>query len=498
MTIPDDLLSGTSTPVTTAPERASGARAARGGLLLQITLQLGSLVTTLVLARLLSKSEFGIVALASSLIAFANLLSALGLGQALIRSKDNVDRRASTYFWVTCCLSVGLATLTAVLSYPLATLLGQPGAWIYVVALTPVLVLNGATAVPQSLLKRKHKFGRVYTSVGLGALVYFVAQIALALQGYGAWSVIVGQVAGDVVTLCLALSLGHWRPRLLFDRRLLREDLRFLTGLSFSQILVYAIRNCDYWMVSRSLGAASLGAYYVAYVLPNILRQRVSWAVQAVLYVHMAQADKDAGRREALWRQVWRLQAGLGIPALCGISILADPLVTVLFGAKWHEAVAPLRILSLVALIDLHMVVVSTTATALGMVGLSVRVLTARLIGCAGGVALALAIRPSVSSAAVGVAIGAVTALIAQERLVSRRLGVGLSLVRGDIAGFGAAAAAMTGVSLFVLFGFRPENLVALLVIPPIGAATYFGAGWIVHRQSFRELMREVHRFVRA
>lgn len=476
------------------PARVSGAHAARGGLLLQLSIQAGSMLSTVLLARVLRPADFGIVAMANSLLSLASLLAASGLSTALMRAKTDIDRRASTYFWTTAFASIALAGTLAAAAIPLTSLLGQAGAWRFVAVLAPVLVLSALTGVPHALLYRGRRFTAVYLSTGIGASVYFVSQVILALAGAGAWAVIWGQLLGAFVTLILAMMLGPWRPALTFRSELIREDLGYLGGTSLSQGLTYVIRNCDYWFISRWLGPAPLGAYYVAYVLPNILRLRVSWAVSSVLFVHVARTEDEPQELRRLWRQVWAMQAGVGLPALVGVALLSQPIIEVFFGHQWTAAASPMRVACFVALLDLHMVMVSTTAMALGLVAITVRVLVVRTVFCVVGVITALSVTASITSAALGVLAGCVAAIAVQELMLAKYMPVGIWLVWLDLLRFSAPAAIMT----VAIVAFR-----AVVDVPAwcdlaastlLGAVVYFGCGLVLFRQTFVRLLEDTRR----
>jgi O-antigen/teichoic acid export membrane protein len=267
--------------------------------------------------------------------------------------------------------------------------------------------------------------------------------------------------------------------------------MRYLTGTSISQLLTYVIRNCDYWYVSGWLGSAALGSYYVAYVLPNVLRQRVSWAVSSVLFVRINQAQNRNHELQRIWRRIWGLQAGIGIPVLVGVALLADPIVRVLFGGQWQAAVQPTRVVSLIAILDLHMVVASTTLSALGLVGITVRVLLVRAGVCVLATGLALWIAPSLTAAACGILVASIVAAVLQEKQISNRLCLGISFVVDDLLRFLACTAIMCPVVVTVLFAVN-SPILELLLGAAAGASSYVAFGLLLFRSTFRGLLAEI------
>src|SRR4029450_4146754 len=97
---------------------------------------------------------------------------------------------------------------------------------------------------------------------------------------------------------------------------------------------------------------AALGAYYVAYVLPQILRLRFTWAAGAVMYPMLVRSQSDQERTREVYYRTHLLLAWIGFPAMVGLAVVAEPVVRVFFGPQWTGAVAPLRWLALVALLE--------------------------------------------------------------------------------------------------------------------------------------------------
>src|SRR4029450_6847202 len=130
----------------------------------------------------------------------------------------------------------------------------------------------------------------------LSFVIYVLVQVALAAVGVGAWAIIVGMVVlsySQFSGMCVA---ARWRPHLVFRRSLVGQDLGFAGGLLVNHGLTHGVRNADYVVVGNLLGAAALGAYYVAYVLPQILRLRFTWAAGAVLYPMLVRSSPNRDR----------------------------------------------------------------------------------------------------------------------------------------------------------------------------------------------------------
>jgi PST family polysaccharide transporter len=473
-------------------------RAAVTGLAVQLTTQLCLLGATVILARILAPSTFGLTALANSFVGLGQLLSTAGFGAALLLRDDDIPRRASTYFWTSLGVGLFAAATISVSALYLAGLLGQPGAAPYVAALAASLPFTLATPIPQALLRRELRFRAYYGSLLVGALTYAAAQIGLALAGAGAWSVILGQLLMAVVSLLVAIALSRWRPALVFSWPLLREDLSVAGGVTTAQALVYLQKNADYFVVSATLGARSLGIYYTAFVLPTMLRQRMSWVTQTVLSAAFARVRGQMVMTRSIWRRSVLLQAGLGIPMLAGLAALAAPVIATLLGPQWQDAVPVLQIVAVLALVDLYMSTVYAVATANGFLSRDVLVQGIRAAGVALGAVVGALLGHSIIWVACAVVAASLIALLCQERLVCRPLGISVRSVAVPLLHYAVTAGLMT-VVVTVAVAMTPSGPAVQLVVGTVaGAATYVGCGLLVFRSTFLALFDEGRRMVRS
>lgn len=477
-------------------------KAVRGGLRLslisQTVTQLGSIVATVILARVLTPGEFGLVAITQSVLGVTALVSLAGINAALVTRRDGVDRAASTFFLLAAALAVVSIGGAVLLATPLTAALGQREAGPYLATLSASFAADLLALVPLGLLQRYMRFGWLNGAQAAGAGVYFTGEIALALLGNGAWSVILAQVAGSVVTLVLAMVGARWVPRHRPDLGAVRGDIRLTAGLGFAQLLSYLQKNVDYWSVSRALGSSVLGVYYIAYVVPNILRLRVSTAMRQVLLPAFASAP-DRTSAAALWRQSLPLVFGVGVPALVGLAAVAPEVVAVFFGRRWGGAAAPLRVLTIATTLDLVMTSVAALATAQRLVRPYVLVLAVRAVATAVLSVAAVAVFGNATAVAWAVSVAAVIAFALQEVILSPPLQVPIASVWRPVAGY-LALSALMGAAVLVtgrlLTEVGAQPWLTLLVAVLLGAGLYIGVGVRWAPSLLHPVVTEVRRVV--
>jgi O-antigen/teichoic acid export membrane protein len=471
-------------------------RGALWGVIAQVVQQLLSVAATVILARLLTPSDFGIVTACITVLQFVQLAMALGWQAAIVRRLDAGEAYLSSVFWVIAGFGAVLAVVVAVLAPLLAGLVGVPDAAPYLRVLGVVCIPSAAVAVPLGILQGRLRLQRMNLVYILSFVIYVLVQVAV---GVGAWAIIVGMVVlsfSQFSGMCVA---ARWRPHLVFRRSLVGQDLGFAGGLLVNNGLTYGVRNADYVVVGNLLGAAALGAYYVAYVLPQILRLRFTWAAGQVLYPMLVRSQSDQERTREVYYQTHLLLAWIGFPAMVGLAVLAEPVVRVFFGPQWSGAVAPLRWLALAALLEFVTFGPGMVATARGAVRPLLHTNVVRMVLLVAGVVVAgLAFRTTEAIAA-AVFLATLVWAAYQQLTLARRLGLEFAPLRKGALVFVGLSAVLAGVVLVLLQQLeRWPPLVQLLVCVPAGVAVYLGLGRLLFGDITSPLFRSLLKIVRS
>jgi len=326
-----------------------------------------TLVATGILARLLTPKEFGLVALALIFITFFETLSDLGITQALVIAREEELEKAETAFVWTVGFGAGFALLTAALGPLAALFFDQPK----LVSLLPVLGLRflfrSLAATHYALAQKRIDF-RSRTAAELAdAVVRGGVGIVLALEGFGAWSLVLGYLAGSIALCAVLWILVPWRPQFRPRRAHLPQMLRFGGTLTGVNIIAAIQSNTDYVFIGRFLGATDLGLYTLGFRLPELLILNLSVVAGKVLYPAFAAIDRD--QLGTAVQLSLRYTLMFGLPAAAALAVLAHPLVLAIFGDKWDRSVAPMQLLTLYALGVTLGIPVGTAYKAVGRVG---------------------------------------------------------------------------------------------------------------------------------
>ncbi len=336
--MPIDSTSLTHRTLNAAQWRLTGA-------LVGAVSQLG---VSMVLARLLTPANFGVVALASIVIGFVQPFGDCGLGAALIQRTTLTERHVRVGFTLSVLLGVVIAAALAGSAPYVAALMRNP-------EVTPVLeVLSVGFALARhgcrlgALLRRRLDFKRQFF-IDMGSLLvgFCAVAVVLAIRGYGVWSLVWGGLGQTLISALAQFAIVRHPVRPLLARSEIRDLLDFGVGSASGAIVNYIALNSDNFIVGRTLGVASLGLYNRAYMLMNVPYTYGASAMSAVLFPAFAQIQDEQARVQRGYLLMTRLAGIVAAPTLGTLAIGAPHVVPALFGPQWVGAVVPLQILCL-------------------------------------------------------------------------------------------------------------------------------------------------------
>ncbi len=452
-----------------------------------IVMRFAGIAVTALLARLLSKEDFGVFAIALAVFLVVGSLAELGLGSAIARAADAPDDFAPTVVTLSVATSAGLGVAMALGAGPLATLLGEPMAEEPIRILSLSLVLTGLFAVPGAQLVREFRQERVFAATVAGFLVSNPLLIVLALNGGDAtafaWSRVVGQLVTGLV-MWAGVSKRYWpgwRP----DK--VRWLVAFGLPLAIANLVNWSLLNADYVIIGRVLGAEEVGIYVIAFNVANWSTAVLNSVLNSVVVPAFGRVSGDAQRLGAALVTATQAVGLVALPIGALTAVLASPLVRTVFGASWSESGPVLTVLSIYGvcyafslLLANVLVATARTTALLGIQAVWVATLVpAMLWGLEVGGLVGAAWAHVVTILAVALPGYAYVALRATGQRLSAPLA---SLTRPALAA--AAAALVAGVTATLI----DLDWVALLVGGSLGSVTYLLVTLPLLRRAFAEI----------
>ncbi|MFY1636622.1 oligosaccharide flippase family protein [Solwaraspora sp. WMMB335] len=340
-----------------------------------IAIRLGSFGVSILLARLLAPSEFGVYAVALTVQTIVVAFAELGLSADLIR-KGNIAERAGTATTVATTSSVLLAVGMFLLAGPIATAMGSPQATSVVQVMSLTLILSGFSVVPYAVLHREFRQSAQMSVDGLSLVLNAVVTVGLILLGFGAMALAIARVVSQAGACALQFWLARVWPRFGFDRLTAIELIRFGMPLASANVVSWAVMTVDYMIVGSALGSVLLGYYVMAFNISSWPMGALGAAVRAVALPAFARLTVAAQRARALHAAVALSWAGALLAGVL-LSGLASVLIPLVYGARWLPAAAALAGLGLFGAVR---VVTDLLSSFLIAVGAPRRVLWAQLV----------------------------------------------------------------------------------------------------------------------
>lgn len=300
----------------------------------------------MILSRLLTPAEFGLVAAALTIVALAEVFGKIGIAPSIIQVETLTQAHIRTGTTATLVSGVIVGAIVFALAEPLGRLYGIENLPPIVRVFSLLFVLRAVGLVPESLIQREMGFRALaIISVVTYLIGYAGTAIVLALMGFGPWALVAGQIAQIALQSALFIHFGGYRIRPGFDYAKLKSMLRFGLGTTLTQIGNYAALNVDYLIVGRALGVAPLGQYSRAYLLLSQPANIVGNMADKVLFPVLASVQSDTARVGRAYNKVLALTAITQIPLAIFLSVYASEVILVLMGDQWGAAVRPFQIM---------------------------------------------------------------------------------------------------------------------------------------------------------
>jgi len=328
----------------------------------QLGRQVIQYTTTIILAALLTPSDFGLMAMAIVIIGFLDIFKDLGTAAAIIQNQDLTEEALSSIFWV----NVGFGILVAVLVFLAAPL----GAEFYnnmkVENLLKVLsisfILSSFSIVHRKLLEKELKFDSLAKIELVAVITGAIVGISLALLKFGVWSLVFQSLTVAFVTTSLLWIVNTWKPLFFFSYGEIKPVVSYSLNLLGYNVFNYFVRNTDYLIIGKFLGERELGHYYLAYKIMLYPLQNISLVVSRVMFPIYSKIQNDNERFKNIYTKVTNAISFLTFPLMVSVFALSDLFSITFFNNKWDTALLAI-LLMILAPVGLIQSVATTTGS---------------------------------------------------------------------------------------------------------------------------------------
>ena len=443
----------------------------------------------LVVMRLLTPKDFGVVAVAGILMPYLSQLTGLGFARAVVALRDLTDDQLAQMNTLSVLSATTLFLLGVAIAKPFAAFFKTPAVAPVFIVCCSGLVVGALAGVPGATLAKEMRF-RFLTLLGVTCtMIAAIATLTFAWLGFGYWALLIGSMISAVIRTSTILYV---RPcRLAWPRmHELRKPLRFGWRISVAMVALNSYQRLDNFVAGRVLGPTALGFYGNAWELANVPIEKVASLVTTVIPAYFSAVQDQPAELRRYLRVLTEMIALATFPATVGLSLVAPEFVPVIFGHKWDGMIGPLQVLSFYAAFRSIVALLSKLLTAVGKVHF---VMWNELAGL---VILPVGFYIGSYRGTTGIAWAWVAAyplvVVPLYRKTFQTIGMSigeyLRALRPSLSG----TIAMIPAVEWVRHSLAPARplLLRLVVEVAVGAVVYLGTLWLLHRERVIGLIR--------
>lgn len=321
-------------------------RSAKWSFLQRLTIQPIQLIFGMVLARLVTPTEMGILGLTAVFFAVATCLANAGFGAAIIRKIDRTNADINTVFWFNLVMSFLLGVLLFLLAPWFASFYHQPELlWLTRVSAF-MLFLSSSSSVHVTLFQSRRDF-KTLAWIGMSSsLAGMPVCLYLAYIGWGVWALMMQNVVSTTINLGLIWWRSPWKPGLIFSWQSFHELFAFGSKLSIASLLHTLYTEARTFIIGKFYSAAQLGLYSRGQHLAHIGPSTINDVLGSITYPILATIQNDEARLSSAYRKYIKVST-LAIAWLCVVmATLAEPGVYIFYGEQWMSCAIFIQILS--------------------------------------------------------------------------------------------------------------------------------------------------------
>lgn len=312
------------------------------------TTQILSWMSTIVVARFLAPTDYGALGLTITFVGFFELSNELGMGVAIVQKDKINNKQLSSVFFGSLFVSLLLYIVAFITSkyisqfYDIKVLSDL----IKVLAINLLVWVFGF--IPENLLVRELQFKLKSLLEAIARTIQIIITLLMAINGYGVWSIVIGQCAYRISYTIFLLCKNFWFPKLHFTFSELKNYIDFGLAVVAGRYLWYFYSKADYLIAGKFLSEKLLGIYTMAMILSSMPVDRISGLINQVSYPLFSKLQNDKKKIRNAFITIIESYSIIIFPFFIGLIIICDKIIPLLIGMKWEAVIQPLQILAIV------------------------------------------------------------------------------------------------------------------------------------------------------
>lgn len=317
---------------------------------LRLLFRASTTVRTVILARLLSPDDFGLMAIATLAILLLERFTQIGIDSALVQRSDDIRPYLDTAWTLQIAIAFGTASILALSAPAIAAFFDAPESQAVIQVLAIAVLLRGFVNIGVVTFVKELEFNRFFLFQVAERGTEIVVSITAAIILRNVWALVLGVVASAVAKVIASFIISRYRPRLAWVRSKVSDIVHFGKWILAGNILNYATANIDDILVGRALGVQALGLYRMAYNFSQAVATEVAQVTNQVAFPTYSKLQDSVDRLRAAYLGTLHLVSFVGFPLAIGTILVASDFAIGVLGDQWAPIVVPLQLLAIAGL----------------------------------------------------------------------------------------------------------------------------------------------------
>ena len=301
-------------------------------------------VVSVVLARLLDPTVYGIVAIVTVFTTIMQVFVDSGMGNALIQKKDADDIDFSSVFYFNLFMCAILYLLMFFAAPFIASFYEMPELTRLIRVMSLILIISGVKNIQQANVSRNMLFKKFFFATLGGTIGAAIIGIWLAWKGFGVWALVAQNLFNAFVDTVILWITVKWRPRLVFSFQRLQGLFSFGWKLLASGLLNTVYMELRQLIIGKIYTSEDLAFYNRGNQFPNLIVQNINTSIDSVLFPTMAKDQDNRSRVRDMTRRAIKVSSYLMMPLMMGLAVCAEPIVRLVLTEKWLPSVFFMRV----------------------------------------------------------------------------------------------------------------------------------------------------------
>ncbi|MGD9056454.1 MAG: MOP flippase family protein [Desulfobacterales bacterium] len=305
-----------------------------------------------ILIRLLSPKDFGLMAMIMVFSGFVSIFSEIGFGAAIIQRLDINENHLSSVFWINVSLGILLALVMALLAPLISKFYEEALLEPITVLISTTFVISSLSSIHKAILKRSMDFRKLAIVETTGILIGGSLAIVLAILNFGVWSLVWQSIITTTASVLIFWKVSYWRPQIKFDTNAVKDLLNFSKNLFGFNFFNYWSRNIDDLLIGKFIGTTELGIYTRAYGIMVMPINQIASTIGQVMFPSLSKIQSDKLRVKEIYLKTVGIIALVTFPLMTTLLIVSESFIIAVFGNKWTEMIPILRVFCIIGLMQ--------------------------------------------------------------------------------------------------------------------------------------------------